>query len=111
MPLERSEVKNIASLARIGLTEDEIMMFGDQLSQILEQFEVLNELDTTGVTPTGHAGGLQSVMRDDEAQDSLDHDDVLKNAPRREGEFFRVCLLYTSPSPRDKRQSRMPSSA
>ena len=93
MPLERSEVKNIASLARIGLTEDEIMMFGDQLSQILEQFEVLNELDTTGVTPTGHAGGLQSVMRDDEAQDSLDHDDVLKNAPRREGEFFRVNSL------------------
>ena len=90
MPLERSEVKHIASLARIGLTEDGIMMFGDQLSQILEQFEVLNELDTTGVTPTGHAGGLQTVMRDDQAQDSLDHDDVLKNAPRREGEFFRV---------------------
>ena len=90
MPLERSEVKHIASLARIGLTEDEIMMFGDQLSQILEQFEVLNALDTTGVTPTGHAGGLQTVMRDDQAQDSLDHDDVLKNAPRREGEFFRV---------------------
>ena len=90
MPLERSEVKHIASLARIGLTEDEIMMFGDQLSQILEQFEVLNELDTTGVTPTGHAGGLQTVMRDDQAQDSLDHDDVLKHAPRREGEFFRV---------------------
>ena len=90
MPLERSEVKHIASLARIGLHEDEIMMFGDQLSQILEQFEVLNELDTTGVTPTGHAGGLQTVMRDDQAQDSLDHDDVLKNAPRRDGEFFRV---------------------
>ena len=90
MPLERSEVKHIASLARIGLTEDEIMMFGDQLSQILEQFEVLNELDTSGVAPTGHASGLQTVMRDDQAQDSLDHDDVLKNAPRREGEFFRV---------------------
>ena len=54
MPLERSEVKHIASLARIGLTEDEIMMFGDQLSQILEQFEVLNELDTTGVTPVSY---------------------------------------------------------
>ena len=90
MPLERSEVKHIASLARIGLTEDEIEMFGEQLSQILEQFEVLNELDTSGVTPTGHAGGLQTVMRDDLAEDSLDSEDVLKNAPRREGEFFRV---------------------
>ena len=90
MPLERSQVEHIASLARIGLTEDEIEMFGEQLSQILEQFEVLNELDTSGVTPTDHAGGLQTVMRDDLAEDSLDSEDVLKNAPRREGEFFRV---------------------
>jgi aspartyl-tRNA(Asn)/glutamyl-tRNA(Gln) amidotransferase subunit C len=90
MPLERSQVEHIASLARIGLTEDEIEMFGEQLSQILEQFEVLNELDTSGVTPTGHAEGLQTVMRDDLAEDSLDSEDVLKNAPRREGEFFRV---------------------
>ena len=90
MPLERSQIEHIASLARIGLTEEEIKMFGEQLSQILEQFEVLNELDTSGVTPTGHAGGLQTVMRDDLAEASLDSEDVLKNAPRREGEFFRV---------------------
>ena len=90
MPLERSQVEHIASLARIGLTEEEIETFGEQLSQILEQFEVLNELDTSGVTPTGQAGGLQTVMRDDLAEDSLDSEDVLKNAPRREGEFFRV---------------------
>ena len=90
MPLERSQVEHIASLARIGLTEEEIEMFGEQLSQILEQFEVLNELDTSDVTPTGHAGGLQTVMRDDLPEDSLDSEDVLKNAPRREGEFFRV---------------------
>jgi len=90
MPLERSEVEYIASLARIGLTEEEIQMFGEQLSHILEQFEVLKELDTSGVAPTGHAGGLQTVMREDVAQDSLDSEDVLKNAPRREGQFFRV---------------------
>ena len=90
MPLERSQVEHIASLARIGLTDDEVQLFGEQLSQILEQFEVLNELDTTGVVPTGHASGLQTVMRDDLAGDSLDSEDVLKNAPRREGDFFRV---------------------
>ena len=65
-------------------------IFGEQLSQILEQFEVLKELDTSDVAPTGHAGGLQTVMREDLAEDSLDSEDVLKNAPRREGEFFRV---------------------
>ena len=90
MPLERSEVEYIASLARIGLTAEEIQLPGEQLSDILEQFEVLKELDTSGVAPTGHAGGLQTVMREDLAEDSLDSEDVLKNAPRREGEFFRV---------------------
>ena len=90
MPLERSQVEHIAALARIGLTEEEIEMFGEQLSQILEQFEVLKDLDTSGVAPTGHAGGLQTVMREDLAEDSLDSEDVLKNAPRREGEYFRV---------------------
>ena len=90
MPLERSEVEYIASLARIGLTEEEIETFGEQLSHILEQFEALEELDTSGIAPTGHAGGLQTVMRDDLAEDSLDSEDVLKNAPNREGQFFRV---------------------
>ena len=90
MPLERSQVEHIAALARIGLTEEEVKTFGEQLSQILEQFEVLKELDTSGVAPTGHAGGLQTVMREDLAQDSLDSEDVLKIAPRREGESFRV---------------------
>ena len=90
MSLERSQVEHIASLARIGLTDEEVQMFGEQLSQILEQFEVLDELNTTGVTPTGHAGGLQTVMREDLAEDSLESEDVLKNAPHREGEFFRV---------------------
>ncbi len=90
MPLERSQVEHIASLARIRLTEEEVLLFGEQLSNILEQFEVLKELDTSGVVPAGHASGLQTVMREDVAQDSLDSEDVLLNAPRREGEFFRV---------------------
>ena len=90
MPLERSQVEYIASLARIGLTEEQVQLLGEQLSDILEQFEVLRELDTSGVAPTGHASGLQTVMREDVARDSLDSEDVLKNAPRREGEFFRV---------------------
>ena len=90
MALGRAEVEYIASLARINLTEEEIETFGEQLSHILEQFKILEELDTSKVVPTAHAGGLQTVMRDDLSQDSLDSEDVLKNAPNREGEFFRV---------------------
>ena len=90
MPLDREQVENIAILVRIALTEEEVELFRQQLSHILEQFEVLDELDTTGVQPTGHAVELEAVMREDDAQDSLGPEEALSNAPRREGEFFRV---------------------
>ena len=90
MPLERAQVEQIALLARISLTEEEVELFRDQLSQILEQFQVLSELDTDGVPPTGHAVDLQAVMREDVDEASLPQEDVLSNAPRQEGEYFRV---------------------
>ena len=90
MALDRSQVDHIAALARIGLTDADIDMFAEQLSQILEQFEVLSELDTEGIEPTSNAGELQTVMREDEAEDSLDRSEVLSNAPLTEDEFIRV---------------------
>ena len=90
MALDRAEVDRIAILARIGLTEEEAVLFQDQLSHILEQFEILQELDTSGIIPTGHAAELSSVMREDVAADSLSTEQVLSNAPRIEGEFIRV---------------------
>ena len=90
MALDRADVQHIAILARIGLTDEEVEMFREQLSHILEQFEVLRQLDTTGVAPTGHAAQLHAIMRDDVPGASLDPAEVLSNAPRREGEFFRV---------------------
>lgn len=90
MSLERAQVEQIALLARISLTPEEVELFQDQLSQLLEQFQVLSELDTTNVPPTGHAVDLQAVMRDDDEDDSLNPEEVLSNAPNQEGEFFRV---------------------
>ena len=90
MSLEHAQVEQIALLARISLTPEEVELFQDQLSQLLEQFLVLSELDTTDVPPTGHAVDLQAVMRDDDDEDSLDPEDVLRNAPNPEGEYFRV---------------------
>ena len=90
MPLDRAQVRHIASLARIGIPEDEVEVYVDQLSGIIDQFDVLNELDTAGVEPTGHAGELRAVMREDKPADSLTPEETLSNAPRREGEFFRV---------------------
>ena len=90
MKLSREEVLHIARLARVGLTEAEMTRLGEQLSNILENFEVLQQVDTTGVPPTAQAAALQSVMREDEVAPSFPADDILANAPRREGDCFRV---------------------
>jgi aspartyl-tRNA(Asn)/glutamyl-tRNA(Gln) amidotransferase subunit C len=90
MKLNREEVLHIARLARIALTEEEIDRLGEQLSNILANFEVLQKVDTTGVPPTAQSIDLQSVLRDDVIEPSLPVEDVLANAPRREGDSFRV---------------------
>jgi len=90
MKLSREDVLHIALLARLGLTEDEVDKFREQLSHILEAFEILQQVDTAGVPPTAQSIPLQNVMREDAVAPSLPQDEVLANAPRREGEFLRV---------------------
>ena len=90
MPIDRAQVQHIAALARISLTEAETEAFTRQLSDILDQFQALQALDTSGVEPTAHVAGLDNVLRDDEPADSLDAEDTLCNAPRRRGDFFQV---------------------
>ena len=90
MKLSREEVLHIARLARIGLSESEIDRFSGQLSNLLGHFEALQEVDTEGVPPTAQSVDLQSVMRDDAVRPSFPPDDILANAPKREGDCFRV---------------------
>jgi aspartyl-tRNA(Asn)/glutamyl-tRNA(Gln) amidotransferase subunit C len=90
MKLSRVEVLHIARLARVALTEEEITRMSEQLSNLLEHFEVLQKVDTEGVPPTAQSVTLQGVMRDDVVALSLLPEDVLANAPRREGDCFRV---------------------
>ena len=90
MKLSREEVLRIARLARLGVTEEDVDRFREQLSNILENFEILRQVDTEGVPPTAQSIVLQNIMRDDEVTPSLPPEDILANAPRREGECFRV---------------------
>ena len=90
MKLSREEVLHIALLARLGLTEDEVNKLREQLSNILENFEILQKVDTTDVPPTAQSIALQSVMRNDEAAPSLPQSEILANAPQKEGNFFKV---------------------
>jgi len=90
MKISREEVLHISRLARVGLTDDEVEKLSRQLSNILENFEALQQVDTEGVPPTAQPNTLQNVLKADKARASLPQDDVLANAPRRDGEFFRV---------------------
>ena len=90
MKLSREDVLHIARLARLGLTEAEVEKFSEQLSLLLENFEVLQQVDTTDVPPTAQSIDLQTVMRDDEVAESLPPDQILANAPQKDGGFFRV---------------------
>jgi len=90
MKVSREEVLHIARLARVNLAEEEIRRLSEELSRLLETFEVLQQVDTEGVPPTAQSVTLQSVMREDAVVPSLTPDDILANAPRREGDCFRV---------------------
>lgn len=88
--LTTEEVRHIALLARVGMTDGEVEQMRDQLSDILAQFEALSQVNTHGLEPTGHSGDLLSVLREDVARPSFDREDTLANAPNREGELVRV---------------------
>ena len=90
MKLSHEEVLHIALLARLGLTETEVNRLGEQLSNILENFEVLQQVDTGDVPPTAQSIPLQNVVKEDKVAPCLSQDQVLANAPRRDGDFFRV---------------------
>jgi len=90
MKLSREEVLHIALLARLGLSETEVDRLREQLSNILENFEVLQQVDTSDVPPTAHSITLQNVVRDDKVAPSLPPSQVLTNAPKKEENLFRV---------------------
>ena len=90
MKLSREEVLHIARLARLGLSEEEVNRLKGQLSNILENFELLKQVDTSDVPPTAQSITLKNVIKDDEVAQSLPKDEILANAPRKEEDFFRV---------------------
>lgn len=87
--LSREEVEYVAMLARLGLTDEEKERLQAQLSSILEYMRELSQVDTSAIPPTAQVIPLRNVFRPDEPGPSLSVEDVLANAPDREGDFFR----------------------
>lgn len=92
--LTAEEVRHVAELAKLRLSEAEIEQYAGQLSAILEYAERLQEVDTSSVPPTPYILPLTNVMREDVPEPSLSNDDALANAPDREDGFFRVRAVF-----------------
>jgi aspartyl-tRNA(Asn)/glutamyl-tRNA(Gln) amidotransferase subunit C len=88
--IDRETVENVAKLARLGLNEEEIKVFGEQLSVILQNIAILQEADVSGVSPTSHASRLTNVMREDIPEPSYPPELLLANAPDREDNYLKV---------------------
>lgn len=88
--ISKEEVKHVANLARLAITEEETEMFTNQLDAIIKFAEQLNELDTTGVEPTTHVLEMKNILREDKAEKGLPVEDVVKNAPDHKDGYIRV---------------------
>ena len=90
MSISIEEVRYIASLARLNISEEEESALADQMNAILEYMEKLNELDTSTIPPLSHVLDVQNVYRADAAVQRISHDEAMKNAPDADSDYFRV---------------------
>ncbi len=87
---EKIDVRYVAKLARIALTDDEVERFGTQLADLLTHVDALAQLDIASVSATAQVIESRNVLRDDLPRPGLDRDVVLAQAPASQGGFFRV---------------------
>jgi len=80
----------VSELARLEFNDEELEKFTEQLGNILAYIEQLNELDTDNVEPTSHVLDISTPFREDKVVEWLSTEEVLKNAPESEDDFFVV---------------------
>lgn len=90
MSVSEADVKKIAKLARLRLTENEVALYGGQLTKIIDSMAELAQVDTSGVPPTTSVLGAVNVMRADTLSPFEDTEALLVNAPERDGPYFKV---------------------
>jgi aspartyl-tRNA(Asn)/glutamyl-tRNA(Gln) amidotransferase subunit C len=94
--IDLDQVRKVASLARLELTEAEEQQFTGQLNSILDYVQQLNELDTKDVAPTTRAIELSNITRLDQLVTFGDREAILNSAPEREEDFFKVPKIMAS---------------
>jgi aspartyl-tRNA(Asn)/glutamyl-tRNA(Gln) amidotransferase subunit C len=90
MALSEEEVRHVAWLSRLELTDDEVRLYARQLGKILEYVEMLRRVDTSDVEPMITATVEGNVFRPDQPRPGLPREEALQAAPEQDGEYFRV---------------------
>jgi len=90
MSLLREQVEKVSLLARLLLSQEELDTMTAQLGQIVGYVELLSQLDTDGIEPMAHAVQIHNVFAEDQMHQSLDREQALANAPKRDDECYRV---------------------
>ncbi|MBM4176909.1 MAG: Asp-tRNA(Asn)/Glu-tRNA(Gln) amidotransferase subunit GatC [Ignavibacteria bacterium] len=90
MAVTREEVKHIAKLAKLSLSEEEEVSFQKEMTSILNYMDKLNQINTENVEPLSHPIPVENVFRADKVEPSISRDEALKNAPDATQEFFKV---------------------
>lgn len=88
--IDTNAVKHIATLVRLGISEEEAQTFSGQFSSIIDYFKMLNEVDTENVTPASDIANAENVLREDVVKPSMSHEEFLKNAPNSERGYVKV---------------------
>ena len=88
--ISEEQVRHVANLARLGLTDEEIKRMGEQLGAILDSIEKIQELDLDDVPPTANPLNLTNVFRPDEPRAQLTPEEALSTAPDRVDDLFAV---------------------
>jgi len=94
MPLTLEEVKHIATLARLELSDAELARYREQLSAILDYFRKLQELETVDIPPTSSVLAASAPLRADELRPGLSLEALLANAPQTEQEQFKIPPVF-----------------
>ena len=90
MKVTEKDVKYIASLSRLEISESEMPKFTEQFNQILNYADILEKVDTTGIEPTFSILPLYNVLREDEPRLGVTHEEALENAPAVYNDGFKV---------------------
>jgi aspartyl-tRNA(Asn)/glutamyl-tRNA(Gln) amidotransferase subunit C len=90
MAISEDEVRHVGTLARLGLSDEQVASLGAELNDILVQIDRISALDLTDIEPTAHAVAVTNVTRDDEIRPCLSREDVLLNAPEQQDGAFLI---------------------